>query len=217
MWMQVRYGAEQGSAIQNAVAKRAEEIVLTDDPYDRQGARHADALYELVVEGAGNEACATVVVHADAAVLTDEEDRVLAETDSGAQLCSEAVRRIACDAQIERILEREGRPVGIGRRGRTIPGAMMRALRFRDRGCRFPGCGRTRWIKAHHLVRWARGGETDLDNLVLVCHAHHRLIHEGGWRTSGHPRRNLRFHDPTGRMLRALHEALPRPEVAAFG
>ena len=93
MWMQVRYGAEQGSAIQNAVAKRAEEIVLTDDPYDRQGARHADALYELVVEGAGNEASATIVVHADAAVLTDEEARALAETESGAQLCSEAVRQ----------------------------------------------------------------------------------------------------------------------------
>jgi len=53
-------------------------------------------------------------------------------------------------------------------------------------------------------VHWARGGGTDLENLVLLCHAHHRLIHEGRWTTSGHPAHDLRFHDPTGRPIRAL-------------
>jgi Domain of unknown function (DUF222)/HNH endonuclease len=217
MYLQARFAAEQGSEIERAVVKRAEEVVVADDPYDRRGARDADALHELVAGGAGDAPHSTLVVHADAAVLTGEPDTGLSEAEDGTGLGAEQVRRIACDARIEWILERDGRPVGIGRRGRAIPGAMMRALRFRDRGCRFPGCGRIRWIKAHHLVHWARGGGTDLDNLVLLCHAHHRLIHEGGWRTSGHPGRNLRFHDPTGRMLRALHEDLPRPEVAAFG
>jgi hypothetical protein len=63
----------------------------------------------------------------------------------------------------------------------------------------FPGCGRIRWLKAHHIVHWTRGGRTDLDNLVLVCHAHHRLVHEGGWSIRGAPGRELRFLDPRGR------------------
>ena len=48
-----------------------------------------------------------------------------------------------------------------------------------------------------------RGGGTDLENLVLLCHAHHRVVYEGGWSTTGHPAKDLRFHDPTGRALRS--------------
>jgi hypothetical protein len=62
-------------------------------------------------------------------------------------------------------------------------------------------------LKAHHLVHWADGGPTDLDNLVLLCHAHHTLLHEGGWGTSGHPARELRFHDPGGQRIRSFAEA----------
>jgi hypothetical protein len=170
----------------------------------------------LATESVGGDAATTtLVVHADASVLTGERDHALAETESGARLCAQAVRRLACDARIEWILERAGRPVGIGRRGRTIPGAMLRALRFRDRECRFPGCGRPNWLKAHHLVHWARGGGTDLDNLVLLCHAHHRLVHEGRWTTSGQPSRDLRFHDPTGRAVRTVGERLARERDTA--
>jgi HNH endonuclease len=38
-----------------------------------------------------------------------------------------------------------------------------------------------RRMPGHHLVHWARGGTTDLDNLVLLCHRHHWMVHEGGW------------------------------------
>jgi hypothetical protein len=218
-----RLGAEQGAALEYAVVSRSEQIVVVDDPIDPVAARQADALVELATGATGECSPPTLVVHADARVLTMETEHSLAETESGARLPSDAVRRLACDARIEWILERDGRPVGIGRRGRSVPGGMLRALRFRDRGCRFPGCGRTRWLKAHHLVHWARGGGTDLGNLVLLCHAHHRLIHEGGWTTSGHPGRDLRFHDPTGRPLRSLGERIreaPDPTgsiVAAAG
>ncbi|HEY7283544.1 MAG TPA: HNH endonuclease [Actinomycetota bacterium] len=58
---------------------------------------------------------------------------------------------------------------------------MMRQLRHRDRGCTFPGCAATRWTQAHHIRWWSRGGTTDLDNLVLTCLFHHKLVHEYGW------------------------------------
>ena len=159
-----------------------------------------------------------MVVHAGAEVLVREEpDRGpwLAETEGGQRLASESVRRLACDSRIDWVLESRGRPVGIGRRGRQVPEAVHRILRHRDGGaCRFPGCERTRWLNAHHLVHWADGGGTNLDNLVLLCHTHHRLLHEGGWRTTGHPGRDLRFHDPGGRPLRTRPPGL-RPEIRA--
>jgi hypothetical protein len=207
VYLEATLPAEEGAAVESALSRRAEQIVLADRPDAPQEARMADALVELVTGGGSDQAPeATVVVHAGAEVLAGEEPSEgpwLAETESGHRLSSEAVRRLACDSRIEWVLESRGRPVGIGRRGRTVPGAIGRVLRHRDGGaCRFPGCERKRWLHAHHLIHWAQGGATNLDNLVLLCHAHHRLIHEGGWRTSGHPARDLRFHDPTGRPVR---------------
>jgi hypothetical protein len=202
--MFTRMGAEQGAAMEQALVKRSQEITLADDPLDPGGARMVDALVELVASSGDHGAVPTVVIHADACVLTGEESRrgpVLCETPDGTRLHTEAVRRLACDARIEWNLERGGRAVGIGRRSRIPPAWLLRAIRYRDRGCVFPGCGRIRWLKAHHVVHWGHGGRTDLDNLVLVCHAHHRLVHEGGWSIRGRPGAGgeLRFCDPRGR------------------
>jgi Domain of unknown function (DUF222)/HNH endonuclease len=201
VWLEGMLGAEQGAALETALNGSAEGLPGDPGATDPGGARLADALV-AVATGAPP---ATVVLHAGAEVLTGgDQDRGpwLAETEAGHRLSSEAVRRLACDGRIEWIVEQGGRPVGIGRRGRVVPGALGRALRHRDRTCRFPGCEHKRWLHAHHLVHWARGGATNLDNLVLLCHAHHRLVHEGRWRTSGHPAHDLRFHDPGGRPLR---------------
>ena len=58
---------------------------------------------------------------------------------------------------------------------------MRRALRIRDGGCRFPGCTHDRFVDGHHIHHWADGGETSLDNLVLLCRHHHHLVHDGGF------------------------------------
>jgi hypothetical protein len=68
----------------------------------------------------------------------------------------------------------------VGRKTRTVPPAIRRALDYRDGGCRFPGCG-NRFCDAHHIKHWADGGETRLDNLVLLCRRHHRAVHEEGF------------------------------------
>ena len=130
-----------------------------------------------------------VVVHADAAALSGEEPGGRCELDDGSPLAIETVRRLACDASIVQLLERDGQPLRIGRRTRTIPPALRRALNARDRGCRFPGCGSRRFLDAHHIEHWAKGGATDLDNLLLLCGHHHRLLHEGGYRVDADLRR----------------------------
>jgi hypothetical protein len=58
---------------------------------------------------------------------------------------------------------------------------MVRQLRYRDYGCTFPGCGSRRFAQAHHIAWWRHGGRTDLNNLLLVCTFHHKLVHEYGW------------------------------------
>lgn len=62
----------------------------------------------------------------------------------------------------------------------TPPGWLVRRIRRRDGGCRFPGCGRTRWTDSHHIVHWADGGATDSDNLITLCGFHHRFVHRRG-------------------------------------
>jgi hypothetical protein len=210
LWLEGMLPAEQGAVFESAITRRAESVPRDGEALDPSGARLADALVDLAT---GEPQPATVVVHAGAEALArqePEEGPWLAETEGGQRLSGESVRRLACDARIEWVLESESRPVGIGRGGRQVPGAVHRVLRHRDHAvCRFPGCERKRWLHAHHLIHWADGGATNLDNLVLLCHAHHRLIHEGGWRTSGHPNHDLRFHDPGGRPLRTN----PMPET----
>ncbi|HJQ90525.1 MAG TPA: HNH endonuclease signature motif containing protein [Acidimicrobiia bacterium] len=71
--------------------------------------------------------------------------------------------------------------LGIGRRSRLVPAWLRRQLWHRDGGCQFPGCGTRNFVHAHHKTHWADGGPTDLENLILLCGYHHRVLHEHGW------------------------------------
>ncbi len=121
-----------------------------------------------------------VLVHIDAAALSGTSEG-LSELGDGAALAPETAQRLACDASIVPLIERAGRPLSVGRKTRTVPPALRRALTSRDRGCRFPGCTNHHTTDAHHIEHWARGGATSIDNLVLLCRFHHRLLHEGGY------------------------------------
>ncbi|MCH8134505.1 MAG: DUF222 domain-containing protein [Proteobacteria bacterium] len=111
-------------------------------------------------------------------------------------------RRIACDCSLIKLTEDEnGEPLSIGRKSRSIPPAIHRALRARDHGCRFPGCTNTQFIDGHHIRHWADGGETRLDNLVQLCRRHHRLVHEGGFGCERRSDGKLVFTDQRGNIL----------------
>lgn len=148
----------------------------------------------------GGDRC-QVVVHADAGTLAGEKPGGRCELEDGSPLAIETARRLACDASLVRLVEQDGQPLRIGRKTRTIPPALRRALNARDRGCRFPGCGSRRFLDAHHIEHWADGGATNLENLLQLCGHHHRLLHEGGYRITRGPGDRIRFHRRDGRPI----------------
>ncbi len=145
-----------------------------------------------------------VFLHVDPSTLAEEGEPGRSELEDGTRVAAESARRLACDAAAVRVNRGEdGSVLDVGRRTRTVPPALRRALEVRDRGCRFPGCG-LRFTDAHHVTHWADGGETSLENTVLLCRRHHRLVHEEGWTVEWWGERAVfrdprdRFHTDTG-------------------
>ena len=142
-----------------------------------------------------------VVVHIDSEVLTEDDAEGACELEGGPALAPETARRLACDAALVNIAERNGRPLSVGRKTRSIPPSISRALRSRDHCCQFPGCTQRRFVDAHHIHHWAHGGKTELSNLMLLCRHHHRLLHEGGYSVKRQAGRRPLFGRPDGRAI----------------
>ena len=122
-----------------------------------------------------------IVLNVDAEVLINDGEGAC-ELDGGPSVAPETARRLACDASVVVMSEDEdGQPRQHGPRTRTIPPSTRRAVRLRDQGCRFPGCGSRTFVDVHHIEHWAHGGTHAMSNLVQLCWHHHRLVHEGGW------------------------------------
>src|SRR5207247_1770253 len=152
---------------------------------------------------------ATVVVHAQLADLAADDGT--SELEGGATIHAETARRLACNARVRAVIEDEsGEPIRLGRTTREPSAAMMRQLRYRDTECMFPGCGARQFTQAHHIVWWGEGGRTDLDNLLLVCFFHHKLVHEHGWTVGRDPAGMIRWLRPDG----SVHRAGPGPPLA---
>ena len=195
---------EHGSVARTDVEKRREA-----------GQRRADALVLLaeraLAAGFGPPADASdapvsgtradrhqVVLHVAPETLREDGEPGLAELADGTRASRESPRRIACDATVVEVArQQDGTVLDVGRRRRTIPWRLRLALEIRDRGCRFPGCGR-RFTDGHHVKHWADGGATSLKNCLLLCRHHHRLVHEGGWKIRWDDRWRPLFFDPRG-------------------
>jgi hypothetical protein len=107
-----------------------------------------------------------------------------ADLEFSTPISSTTVQRLACDGNIARVVFGPGSViVDVGRATRVVSAPTRRALNARDQHCRWPGCERSAsWSAAHHVVHWTQGGATDLSNLLLLCHRHHWMVHEGGWK-----------------------------------
>lgn len=175
--------------------------------------RRADALERVAMaylarpdaDSAGGE---RYVLHVHTDIETLQADGAGSESEledapnPGSHVPAETSRRLACDAAVMPWRESaEGEPLSVGRKTRSIPPAIRRALKRRDGGCRFPGCCATRFVDAHHIHHWADGGETRMNNLVLLCRRHHRLLHEGGYGLESRRSGEVRFTRPDGQVL----------------
>jgi len=212
--VQARLPADQGALLLAALRSFHEERGDDDE-----GARAADALVSLARAGLDSSRSAgadpwELVVHVDAESLGQDRIVERSELESGPSLSPETVRRLGCDAGVVRIVERDGDPISVGRRTRSVPSALRRALRSRDDGCRFPGCVHRRFLHAHHIHHWARGGPTTLQNLVQLCSYHHRLVHEGGFAVERVGPRAVRFRRPDGRLIPAAPACAPATGTA---
>ena len=133
----------------------------------------------------------------------------------GTPISSVIARRLACDAGILAMVEdSRGSPLAVGRKQRTIAGALKRALLRRDQTCRFPGCRSRTFLEGHHMRHWADGGKTELSNLVSVCSFHHRFLHEYGFVVELAEDGAVTAYDPSGR---TVPEVPPRMQLAGLG
>ena len=162
--------------------KTAEQTLAEYQQSNAFFARQADALVAVAREylsGTGGEKKTKsdnyqVVVHVDAAALQDKGGK--------SDLPVESVRRIACDADLVAVTsDAKGNLLNLGRKHRVVSPQLKRALLARDKCCTYPSCSHEQFLEAHHVMHWADGGETSLDNAILLCNRHHRLLHEGGF------------------------------------
>ncbi len=142
-----------------------------------------------------------VILHVDPQTLMAGGEPGRSELEDGTRLSCETSRRLTCDAAVVRIrYDTDGSVLDVGRKRRTIPPALRRALEVRDRGCCFPGCG-CRFTAVHHIRHWADQGETKLSNCALLCAHHHRLVHESGWKMDWWGEGRPVFFSPRGRIF----------------
>jgi hypothetical protein len=215
--MDVELPADQGAILDKAIDRAATGPPVMpgeEGPCDA-GARRADALVLLASARIASDPDpdrATVVIHASVEALAGADRN--AEIEDGPAIAPDTARRLACDARLQVVVEDEsGQPLRLGRITREPSPAMLRQLRYRDRECRFPGYSLRRFTNAHHVEWWSRGGRTDIENLVLLCTFHHRLVHEHGWRLRRADDNAVEWFRPHGVRYRAGPDppALARP------
>jgi hypothetical protein len=175
-----------------------------------------DALLHLVSNAINHEtesaervagATSEIVIHVDRE-LTKSDGMLSARLQDGTPVSAETLRRVCCDGGVvPAAVDDHGAVLDVGRRTRAVPSAIRRALWIRDQGCRFPGCMNQRYVHGHHVKHWLHGGATSLDNLVLLCAWHHRLLHEAGFSATLRKDGELEVRTPAGALLPA-HPAL---------
>jgi hypothetical protein len=188
VWLRGVLDAEGGAALRTALEPLARRTGQGD--IRKRDKRMADAMVELahhaldsgnVPQRASQRTHLQVTTSLE--TLLQRAGAPAADLEFSLPISAKAVERLACDCNVTRILlGSDSAVIDVGRSKRVISPAQKRALNVRDKGCRWPGCDRPASSTAgHHLTHWIRGGSTDLPNLVLLCHRHHWMVHEGKW------------------------------------
>jgi hypothetical protein len=167
-------------------------------------ARRADALVALASARLASDADpdrSTVVVHASVEALAGGVGGC--EIESGPAISPETATPGLQRPGPAVVEDSVGQVVHLGRMTREPSAWMLRQLKYRDSECTFPACGSKRFTQAHHVLWWEKGGTTDLDNLVLICSFHHRLVHEHGWSLIREQDGTVRWFLPDGTPYRA--------------
>jgi hypothetical protein len=212
--LKARLSPETGAVVLRALEAAQDALYEQDNPPPTelsQEQRRADAL-GLVAESALKHELDKgtrgdryqVVVHVDEPVLADPDQPGQSVLEDGQNVSAETSRRLACDGS--KVVMRHGEDgtvLDVGRKTRVIPPAIRRALEFRDKTCRFPGCG-LKYCDSHHIEHWTNGGKTKLENLVLICRLHHTALHEGGYHVDFRPDGELQFYWPDGQPMREV-------------
>ncbi len=148
----------------------------------------------------------SVVIH-----MNEANDQ--ATIQNGPLISGELARRLSCDAKLVRYQDQDPSNIynlNFGRKRRLVTQRQKRALVARDKGCRFPDCKQTRYVNAHHIIHWSHGGNSDLDNLVLLCSFHHHQVHEGGIKMEKDSQGYLHFYNRTGREVENHSQVIDR-------
>jgi len=218
LWKETE-GGRGGSAEPHSDAAQVGHGSAEPRPEPRQ--TNADALVRMAESSLASESGQSsggdryqVVVHIDATTLTKDRHGSC-QLDDGVAIAPETARRLACDSSLVSILESADETLSVSRKRRSIPPALRRALRTRDRTCRFPGCENSRFTDAHHIRHWAHGGATMLDNLILLCRHHHRLVHEGAFSVEPLADGEVRFRRADG-SPHDVAPAMPRGDPSAL-
>lgn len=197
--------AAQGMVVVKALERLAESLPVMpgEEEAYHASARRADALVALCssrIASDPDQDRATVVIHAQAGSL----ETAGAQVEGGPVIQPVTLSRLLCNARVQTVVEdSSGAVLGLGRLSREPSAWMLRQIRHRDQECRFPGCGARRFTQAHHIVWWRDGGRTDLDNLLLICSFHHKLVHEYGWSVKRATAGTVRWFGPDEERYRA--------------
>jgi hypothetical protein len=177
-----------GALVNKTLSEKADDLpLLPDGTRGDSSWRKAMALAELCITNDPPPAQLTVFVDTTHATCSNGQAGVVLE--AGPSIGREALEAILCDAVTEvTAVADDGTPMVYGRRTRTIPPALRRAIIHRDGNtCAADGCPSTHRLQVHHIMPWSEGGTTDPDNLITLCWFHHQIIvHQRGFQPYRH-------------------------------
>ena len=222
--------ADEGALVERSLSAQRDRLFRTVE--DGEQVTWADALLAMAERAGVSESASRthrdrslILIHLEAPLDgPDGPDgpggqpgapgQPIAHLHNGPALPDTLRRYLSCDSRVRPLWKTDGVAVSVGRALRTVPERTRIVVEERDRGCRTPGCSRTRWLHVHHVVHWEDGGTTDTPNLVCLCALHHRLHHRGLLGICGNADQpgELVFTDVRGRVLRAN-----APPVAPHG